>query len=153
MIAYAFTLKLNTKADERERATRPFYQEILKDWERCGTLRAACYEKDSKGLCHCHGIIELPEGFRYSSLRPAGCHTCFKEIHDLAGWKRYIHKDQNLMRYVLQDQRLDDIYVYNDAEEDGDDPTTAAVLVHLKRKLFSKDIVSSNANGTGQNTI
>jgi len=138
MQAYAFTLKLNCKASDRERATKTFYQDILKGWSDRGTIRAQVFEYDNSRRLHSHGIIELPKDFRYSTLKPEGCHTRFVPIHDLCGWKRYMMKDQNLMRYALSRYPEHDVH---ELSESSDSDDTRHVISRLKTKLFSKAIV------------
>jgi len=142
MIAYAFTLKMNTKPDEVCLATRSKYEDVLVGWAIQADLRARVFERDKQGRLHVHGIIELPRDFRYKTLCPKGFHTCFKEIHDLAGWKKYLRKDQNFMKYVLHDPYshhndyiIDLDKVGSDTDSDGD---TAEVISKLKHKLFPK---------------
>jgi hypothetical protein len=91
MESYGFTIKLVRRGYT---ASKEDYKETLEEWKVHDPSLIVRYEDDSRGRCHCHGVIQLPKGFYRKSLAPKGYTWKLERIYDEKGWHRYINKDQ-----------------------------------------------------------
>lgn len=91
---YAFTIKFTScptcKPSDYESL-------VLDKWKALGAhIVDHVYEPDSKGICHCHGILTLPFNFYRKRLCIKGVHFRIDELYDEEAWKRYMNKNKVL---------------------------------------------------------
>lgn len=88
---FAFTVKFLGK--ENVTKVPSDYDTVWSHWakHKCIVLEKA-FEPDSRGVCHCHGIVTIPKDFYRMKLQIMGVNAQFDVLTDKAGWRRYMHK-------------------------------------------------------------
>lgn len=97
--------------------TEDDYVPALSTLARKGKVQSNHFEKDSKGVLHCHGVVILKKGLFRKMLCPQGFHSKFVEIYDREGWDRYCMKDQpgcELNDQAAHDKINNTVYMFDD---------------------------------------
>lgn len=91
---YAFTVKYLGK--ENVEKVPSDYETVWSHWAKfnCNIVEKE-FEPDSRGVCHCHGIVIIPKDFYRIKLHIYGINMRFDPITDRSGWMKYIKKYQN----------------------------------------------------------
>lgn len=88
MDKFAFTIKDNRK-DQHD------YNLVFNLWATHGCVVLCKYaERDTRGVVHYHGIVNIPHNLYRKQLCPYGYHVKLKEMFDEDGWTTYCKKDQ-----------------------------------------------------------
>lgn len=84
------------------------YDFVMKIFNKHGKVFDHIYEKDSHGIIHIHGIIQLDKKFHRKRLCIHGYHVKLVEIFDHQGWLEYMYKD--VSKEPLPQETLKDLF-------------------------------------------
>lgn len=132
---FAFTLKFNEK--DKKNCIPSDYDYIFVLWQERGIeVVTKRYERDSRGVCHVHGIISAPPKFYWRQLGKLlkGLAWKIDPITDRQGWIRYINKQNNQISPVRMFVVNSDIVSSDSEIEDA----TNDVIRKLKSPLWCK---------------
>jgi len=92
---FAITVKFVSKA--MRNCTPEDYDKLFDEWrDKYNVIMLSrFFEPDTKGVCHCHGIIHVPNSFYRKNLMQKGLHYDMQQIYDRSGWLAYSKKFQN----------------------------------------------------------
>lgn len=99
---YAFTIKKNVRAKDRQSVTLADYHDFLEELKVHGNVEFY-EERDSKQRHHIHGLCNFDSKIKYSKLKPKGFSTLFKPCFDISKWLEYCKKDQKYAFKLQQD--------------------------------------------------
>jgi len=55
-------------------------------------VKRLVFEKDSRGMYHAHGVVNLPTSLYHKKLARPGLQPFLATLTDVGGWERYITK-------------------------------------------------------------
>lgn len=89
---FAITLKFNNKPD----CVPSDYLKVRAMWyeQYDVVIRVYFFEKSEAGVCHLHGIVDVPKNFYRKNLKLHGLHVKLVPMFSVPGWLSYCQKNQ-----------------------------------------------------------
>lgn len=91
---FAITIKIN-----KLEALPSEYLELIKLWFKQYKVDVYNYffEDDGHGICHLHGLVDIPMGFYRKRLHTPGVHFMITKLFNKQGWLEYCSKQSKTL--------------------------------------------------------